>query len=198
MPGLPRGLFEQLVTNALERELADVSSTDHVHRSHLHPEEAPDRIALHLATLIRRAIGALEARQRSEVGLEIARRLVGILEVDGKGIDTSDSPAAAGDVLRAITGLLPDGTPSSTALPATPLLDTTLLTNAPGEPRIGFQLGTEIASADRIDVLMAFVRQTGIRPLIDGLRRHVDEGKPLRVLTTTYTGSTEAAALETL
>lgn len=198
MPRPKRGLFEQLVTISLERELADVSSTDHVHRSRLHPEEAPDRIALHLATLIRRAIGALELGQRAEIGLEIARRLVGILEVAGKGVYTSDSPAAAGDVLRAITGLLPDGTTPSIALPATPLLDTTLLTNAPGEPRIGFQLGTEIASADRIDVLMAFVRQTGIRTLIDGLRRHVDEGKSLRLLTTTYTGSTEAAALETL
>src|SRR3546814_15966942 len=46
--------------------------------------------------------------------------------------------------------------------------------------------------------LMAFVRQTGIRPMLDLLRRHLDEGRPLRLLTTTYTNSTELAALEAL
>src|SRR3546814_13225347 len=45
---------------------------------------------------------------------------------------------------------------------------------------------------------MAFVRQTGIRPMLDLLRRHLDEGRPLRLLTTTYTNSTELAALEAL
>ena len=43
-----------------------------------------------------------------------------------------------------------------------PLLDTTLLTNAPGEPRVGRQLLTEIESADTIDVVMAFVLATVI------------------------------------
>ncbi|WP_291142855.1 phospholipase D-like domain-containing protein [Dokdonella sp.] len=83
-------------------------------------------------------------------------------------------------------------------LPDTPLLDTTLLTNAQGEPNIGHQLRTEIPSADRIDVLMAFVRRSGIRPLLELLHRHGDIGRSLRVLTTTYTGSTELAALQDL
>ncbi|KFN45387.1 hypothetical protein N790_10020 [Arenimonas malthae CC-JY-1] len=45
---------------------------------------------------------------------------------------------------------------------------------------------------------MAFVRQTGIRPLLDLMRRHVEQGKRLRLLTTTYTGSTELSALQAL
>jgi HKD family nuclease len=46
-----------------------------------------------------------------------------------------------------------------------------LLTNAPGEPRVGSQLETEIHSADRIDLLMAFIRRSGIAPLLAALRR---------------------------
>jgi len=53
-----------------------------------------------------------------------------------------------------------------------PLLDTTLLTNAPGEPNLWSQLRSEIESADRIDVVMAFIRRSGIGPLLDALRRH--------------------------
>lgn len=86
----------------------------------------------------------------------------------------------------------------SAARPLIPLLDTTLLTNAPGEPGVGHQVRAEIASADRIDLVMAFIRRTGINPLLDAMRRHVKDGKPLRVLTTAYTGSTEAEAIEAL
>ena len=93
---------------------------------------------------------------------------------------------------------MPDGTPETIPEPLIPLLDTTLLTNAPGEPRVGNQLLTEIHSADRIDVVMAFIRRSGIAPLLDALRAHCERGRPLRVLTTTYTGSTEARALDAL
>ena len=60
------------------------------------------------------------------------------------------------------------------------------------------QLHTEIHSADRIDLVMAFVRRSGIAPLLEALRAHCARGRSLRILTTTYTGSTEAAALDAL
>jgi superfamily II DNA or RNA helicase len=45
---------------------------------------------------------------------------------------------------------------------------------------------------------MAFIRRSGILSLREPLRRHVESGRSLRVLTTTYTGSTEVEALELL
>jgi HKD family nuclease len=63
---------------------------------------------------------------------------------------------------------------------------------------VGNQLLAEVASADRIDVVMAFIRRTGVRPLRELLKRHTDAGRRLRVLTTVYTVSTEADALEML
>src|SRR5690606_4515107 len=191
-------LYEQLVTEGLEEALSVLESTQRAERVDLHPAEAADRISFHLATLVRRSVAGLDARQRAEVGAKLAREVVRLLSTQSKGIDASDAVSASADVLRSIIGLNPDGEPRSIPLPATPLLDTALLTNAPGEPRIGFQLNSEVPSADRIDILMAFVRQTGIRPMLDLLRRHVDEGRPLRLLTTTYTNSTELSALEAL
>ena len=59
-------------------------------------------------------------------------------------------------------------------LPVTPLLDTTLLTNAPGEPRVGHQLRTEIPSADRIDVLPAHPPVAGPLVEIEGIVTRLD------------------------
>jgi hypothetical protein len=67
---------------------------------------------------------------------------------------------------------MPDGRLETIAEPLIPLLDTTLLTNAPGEPRVGRPILAETLSADRIDMVIAFVRRSGIATLLPALRDH--------------------------
>src|SRR6185437_2154928 len=134
-----------------------------------------------------------------KVGAELARRLIDIvISVPAAGELAGERPAELAEVLRSIVGHLPDGRAESIREPLIPLLDTTLLTNAPGEPRVGHQVLVEVQSADSIDVVMAFIRHSGISPLIPALRAHCVAGRALRILTTTYTGSTEARALDEL
>src|SRR5687768_2303244 len=196
---LPRGLYEVLVTELLRKQLKPGRVGVVADTETLRSAEAADRIALHLARVIERAIDAVPDEDRAELGAQLANRLVEHIALDTKAEELREErlayPAA---ILRAIRGVRPDGRDETIDLPLIPLLDTTLLTNAPGEPRVGRQVQAEIASADRIDLVMAFIRRSGIAPLRDDLRRHVEAGRPLRVLTTTYTGSTEAEALELL
>jgi superfamily II DNA or RNA helicase/HKD family nuclease len=148
--------------------------------------------------VIERAIAAIDEEQRVSTGIDLARTLVSKAIEATKADLAPDEPSSPGQFLTAILALQPDGRPESLSEPMIPLLDTALLTNAPGEPRVGHQLVAEIPSADRIDFVMAFIRRSGIRPMLDALQRHRDVGRPLRVLTTIYTGSTEADALEDL
>jgi len=193
------GLFEQVITEELDLQLQGLAAIVVPIREELRPAEAADRVALHLARVVQRALADVPDERRTKVGIELARQLIDAIagalpksEVGGA------RPVASGELLRAIATVMPDGSAEQIPAPLIPLLDTALLTNAPGEPRVGLQIATEIASANGIDVLMAFVRQTGVMPLLDGLRRHRERGRPLRVLTTVYTGSTELKALELL
>lgn len=191
------GLYEQLITEALRSELDALDGVLHPHTRPLHTAEAADRIALHLSRRLQRTLDSIGDADRVRVGIEVARDLIARLAtiVDS---ELAEMPAEPGTVLHAILQRRPDGTPQAIAEPLIPLLDTTLLTNAPGEPGLLHQLDAEIESADEIDVLMAFIRRSGINPLMDSLRRHCERGKPLRILTTIYTGSTEQAALQQL
>jgi len=194
-----RGLYEALVTEALEAQLAELGPRLQARCSELHEAEAADRLALHLGRVIARAIARLDKRERVQVGTRLARQLVDlVVEATGAEPLLRERPVERGDVLRSVLGKLPDGSEETIEQPLIPLLDTTLLTNAPGEPRVGSQVLTEVHSADRIDVVMAFIRRSGIRPLLDSLRAHCQAGRGLRVLTTTYTGSTEEGALDDL
>lgn len=199
MPGIERGLYEVLITEALEVQLRDIGDRLSARRDKLRSAEAADRIALHIGRLVQRAIQDIDDDERVAVGIALARKLLVQIDavVTGAGM-SPDAPVEPGSVLRALLALLPDGTPETIAEPLIPLLDTALLTNAPGEPRVGNQILAEIHSADRVDVVMAFIRRSGIAPLLDALRLHCAAARQLRVLTTTYTGSTEARALDEL
>jgi HKD family nuclease len=149
--------------------------------------------------VVERAIEMVPESQRTTGGAALARTLVDrVVEATNVSELTDERPADLAIVLRAVHRLRPDGAPRAIDAPLIPLLDSALLTNSPGEPAVGHQVAAEIASADRIDLIMAFIRRSGIRPLREKLRRHVADGGRLRVLTTTYTGSTEAAALDWL
>lgn len=188
-----------MITEALASDLDEAGQRWHVVRDALRPPEAPDRIAFHLSQVIERAVQGFGEAARPEKGVELARALIDLInKVVGEARVGGERPTLPPGVLRAVEGYRPDGVADVIGAPLTPLLDTTLLTNAHGEPRMGSQVISEIHSANGIDIVMAFVRRSGIRPLLADLRRHCEAGRPLRVLTTTYTGSTEPEALDEL
>jgi superfamily II DNA or RNA helicase/HKD family nuclease len=199
VPPLPPGLYQTLVTELLASRLEQLSDALTAERIPLHVAEAADRIALYVNGLVQRALAATDDTQRLQVGMKLAHAILDEILTHTHAASLVDQRLLSpGTVLSAILQRNPDGTPQRFAEPLIPLLDTALLTNAPGEPRVGHQLVSECDSADGIDLIMAFIRRTGIAPLLAPLAKHTAAGRPLRILTTTYTGTTEGAALAAL
>jgi superfamily II DNA or RNA helicase len=191
----PRGLYELLLTRALSELLAQLPLGLEPVSESLRSAEAADRLALHVGRAVQNALDDIPDAERVNFGVELVNRL--LQQIDANKPDMLVE-APSGSLLRAISGRLPDGSREVIPHPLIPLLDTALLTNAPGEPRVGSQVLAEVHSADRIDVVMAFIRKSGIAPLVGALRNHCAAGRRLRVLTTIYTNSTEGAALDVL
>lgn len=199
MSPIDRGIYETLLTESLDKELATLAVGLCGNRERLRPAEAADRLALHVGRIVRRLIGRVDEKDRVLIGIKLTRSLISsIAKVTQQRLpksydanDLAERPVSAGELLRSVAQVLPDGSTEEIRPPKIPLLDTAILTNAPGEPSVGSQVLTEIHSADSIDLVMAFIRFTGIATMLDALRQHMQAGRSLRVLTTTYTGSTE-------
>lgn len=82
--------------------------------------------------------------------------------------------------------------------PLSGLSHSTLFTNSKKDVSLVTELQREIQSADRIDLLVSFIKYSGyimIRPYLQEFTRH---GGKLRVLTTTYMGATDPKAVAEL
>ena len=156
------------------------------------------RLAEHVGRVVSIVLESLNDDERTTTGLAIVQDVIDLLAARSpESLDDLrlTSPAT---LLSAVERQLPDGSYQSIDRPLTALRDSTLLVNAPGEPRVLHELIAEVPSAHTIDVLVAFVRLSGINPMLTALRRHLENGGRVRLLTTTYTNSTQVEALEAL
>ena len=191
-------LSEQLGTLAAQRLRADIAPVD--------PAELPDRVGDLLGGWAREALAAVHESKRHNAALAISAGVhsaITAVQTDALGAssalalyDTDGTPEI--QRLAAVESLAPTDAPIHIKRPLTPLRDTVLMTNAPRQPSVGKEIQAEIHSADGIDLVLAFIRWSGIRYLLPHLKKHVGQGKTLRVITTVYTGTTEQRALQEL
>lgn len=157
------GLYETLITTELAALIAALPD-ELVERRALSMAEAADRIGLYLNAEINRALADVPEDDRVAVSVRVAQHLFDDLGQLAR-VDAASRITDTGQVLRAVLSRRPDGVPLHIAEPLTPLLDTTLLTNARGEPNLWSQLNSEVESAERIDLVMAFIRRSARRGL---------------------------------
>jgi HKD family nuclease len=73
-----------------------------------------------------------------------------------------------------------------------------LLVNGEGQPNIGSELRAELATAERVDLICAFIIWSGVVAVRDPLRELIARGGRVRVITTTYMGATQRRAVDEL
>ena len=191
---LPFGLYERLITASLKARLLQFDQDrTRIQTDALDPAEAHITLARHIEVIVARALRGLPAEDRAAAQVDVVNEIARALESTS---DAVESPASQLRSIQEITGL--PGDDRELVAPLVPLSASDLLVNARGEPSLAHALAHEIPSADSIDLLCAFVRWHGIRVLEDQLRAHCRAGRPLRVITTVYTGSTERKALDWL
>ena len=195
---LPPGLYDHPLSEAVHQSLASQPAKLR-HLEPLDPAEAPQRLARYLRQLSEIALSAFPEAQRQQQQLALVNQIVALLHQQAPAAitpgDQLHPSARLLEELRAAP-LLPGQ--EATTRPLIPLADGTLLINAPREPSVGLALQAECPSADRIDLLCAFIKWSGLRLLQEQLSTHLNAGRPLRVLTTVYMGATDRKALDWL
>jgi superfamily II DNA or RNA helicase len=186
------GPRDHLLTRELTRLLERIDP-ELIDRIRLDGAEGPRRLARHLASAIELALASL-----GNDGDAASAQAGFVNEI----LDGRDDDASLVMPPEIWTGLRSEPTGLSAAapipLPTTPLAVSDLLVNADGQPNIGSELRAELASADSVDLICAFVIWSGVVQLRDALRAATERGARVRVITTTYMGATQRKAVDEL
>jgi len=202
---LSSGLYEQLIDELMRRELNDIDPTRWSwDQEAIDAAESPTILSQYLERVIRRALDACTGdqalQQRVAVCNDIVERLstrVPEAELGGSTIppqvevllallDGPTSPDMNIDRLRELR-------------PKTGLSQSALLTGSPREPSLASELKKEILSSDRIDILMSFIKWSGLRLIEKELREFTSRpNTTLRIITTSYMGATDLRAVSLL
>ncbi|MDH4445539.1 MAG: DUF3427 domain-containing protein [Akkermansiaceae bacterium] len=86
----------------------------------------------------------------------------------------------------------------SLVVPSTPMSVSSLLTGAGDDPQLEHEIRAEMMSADRVDILVSFIKWSGLRLLIPAFEDLVRRKVPVRIITTSYMGASDAEAVEWL
>jgi superfamily II DNA or RNA helicase/HKD family nuclease len=200
---LTAGAYEKLITEGLSAVLDRSSETGYfTDQRRLDPEESHVLLARHIQDLLLRCLRTYPEDGRIDRQVALCNAVLRVLQESAPDAFDGPSESVPASPQELLAYLQRAATPgvgqSAFARPQIPLASSALLTNGSGEPTIGSEINRELASADRADLLCAFIRWHGVRMLrepINDLRRR---GGAFRIITTTYMGVTERRALDFL
>lgn len=192
---MKRGLYEKIVTNEIEENLQQI--TDEVETAFVQEAEADVVLTAHLTEVTQLALRQIEEDRNIKKEDKVARQvrlvnqMINLIEEDRGEEFQRENVVDKAKMLYAING------PAKENRPVTPLSQTMLFTNAKNEPNLYDELRLEMLSSDRVDLLVSFIKWSGIRCLKEALETYTKDRK-LRVITTSYMGASDYHAIEFL
>ena len=197
---LKPGLYEQVINKELSNELDERQQL--IKKRNIDKAEAPQILSGYLSEIIEKGLSCLSSDD-IDGQLGLANKIVSEItettgddEFDGMSVDeraeqllaVANKQNNADSMKRRITMTRPE----------TSLASSSLFTGAGHEPQMMTELKKEIVSADRIDMLVSFIKWSGLVLIIDELQEFTARGGQLRVITTSYMGATDVKAVEEL
>ncbi len=190
---LPKGLYDRLLDEDLQEVL--MAHPDMVPSLAKIEEDAePDVMAQFVRQILK---GALPQKNERERVLLLNRLIQLLAECDGLEYTQKKCLLTTGPqhVLRQVRqsekdSLLPE--------PETSLRFSSLLTGSADDPQLERELRSEMMSADRVDILVSFIKWSGLQLLMPAFEEMSQRGVPVRIITTSYMGASDPAAVEWL
>ncbi len=156
-------------------------------------EEQPARYAAFVARVVEQA---LREESDSAARLVLCNRLIEIISKKNDHLEKHQLIDTQRSILLEITP--PNYGKSGVPRPQTPLAESSLFTGSPTEPQLAHELLQEMRSADGVDILVSFIKWSGLRLLLSAFEDLCERNIPVRVITTSYMGASDAPAVEWL
>lgn len=200
---LKDGVYEKVMSRRFAEVLKEALAEDQVRAEEedVDAEEAVGYLSSYLQQVIRLCLKDIADRDEEnsvDHQLALTNELIVSLAKKTEELGGGQEVANAPFLLRSLEHKKNTLLPRRWERPATSLTRSFLFTNSKKDVSMVHELTKEIASSDRIDFLISFIRFSGLQLLLPTLRLFTARGGHLRIVTTTYMGATDPKAIEVL
>lgn len=191
-------LYESIINKKLSTELEKVSEAQSIHKKALESSESNTVIASYLKGIIEQGLGYYASSDKGlDKQIEISNKLVAYLKELVDDEDFASFEITEQELLRGVVDRHMKPQQFIDLIPVTSVAESNLFTGSKEDPMVYSELKKEIGTADRVDLLVSFIKHSGLRLLMDELIEHT-RTKPLRVITTSYMGASDYSAIKRL
>ena len=189
---LKPGIYEQLVNKETKDKLSEVEDKNKKLED-IDSGTASLFLSQYVKDVVRKA---LERSESIEAKLRLTNEIIDtISSKNGNDNLGGKEVSSEGKTLLEIKDPVSHLTVNTKNRPATSLTHSYLFTGDIDMPLVQ-ELRREIATSDSIDMLVSFLKVSGLATIRESLKAFADRGGRLRLITTTYIGATDAAAVE--
>ncbi len=188
---LKSGLYEKILTESLAKEIKE-SISKKPELIPLDKTKAADVLSQYVQQTVKKALIELEDGDNLDRQLDLTNKVLRIINDDNSIMKPAKELIAVLDTTHQTNDrtILPR--------PETSLATSSLFTGAIHEPQLYSELKKEILSSDKIEMLVSFVKWSGLRLIYDELVTFTSQGGNLRIITTSYMGATDSKAVSEL
>ncbi len=194
---LKEGIYEQLISTELNKELQNNKENIDIDTKKIEQEEAREILSKYLGDVAKKSLRIIKNLDL-EKQIDICNNIIDYLSKAADDEDIKyDDINKNGELLLSVQSKKNKSRLKSNIRPITPISQSFLFTNSNNEPDLVGELKREILTSDSIDIIVSFIRWTGIRLIKDELIEHT-KTKKLRIITTSYLGASEFKAIKFL
>ena len=199
---LKDGLYEQVINKSLDNELAATDKL--IQTAAIDPAEAAKILSQYISEVVEKGLqnvrdnGGDVSSQVELVNKIISSVVSGTQETSFDSMSVAERAEMLLALIERKNEIHALNEKAEIIRPETSIAQSSLFTGAIHEPQMFTELKKEIVSCNRIDMLVSFIKWSGLRLIIDELREFTMNGGELRIITTSYMGATDIKAIEEL
>lgn len=200
---LKTGLYEQVINELIDEQIFE-NSEMLVQTAPIDDGEATKILSKYMVEIIEQVLDNVrDCGGNLQDQIALINRIIHYLQVETNDTEFSQmSVAKRAEQLFAIlskkNSIFAINEKAEVVRPETSIAQSSLFTGAIHEPQMFTELKKEIITSDRIDMLVSFIKWSGLRLIIDELLAFTQRGGKLRIITTSYMGATDIKAVEEL
>lgn len=200
---LKSGLYEQVINKKIDAELNNLDDK-FSQTSHIDKAESSKILTSYIADILKKGFDNVSDNGGNvEAQIELANKIVTTIinETEENDFDTLKISERAEQLLALLdkkNNVIALNSKTQIIRPETSISQSSLFTGAIHEPQMFSELKKEIVSANNIDMLVSFIKWSGLRLIMEELSEFTKNGGELRIITTSYMGATDVKAIEEL